>query len=118
MDRISDAELKVMDALWRDNPAPARDVADALRRARGWNKNTTYTLIKRLIEKGLVAREEPGFLCRATVSREAVQRKESGEFVDRLFGGSASRLFAALVDGGKLEKAEVDALRRMIDGME
>ncbi len=117
MERISESELKVMDLLWQQNPAPARDVADALQKSHGWNKNTSYTLLKRLIEKGLVERTEPGFVCLATVSREAVQRKESGEFLDRLFAGSASQLFAALVDGGKLKKHEVDALRKMIDEM-
>lgn len=119
MEHMSDSELKVMEALWSEEnaEAQAKTVADHLTRDVGWNKNTTYTLIKRLIEKRAVERSEPGFWCKALVSREAVQRQQSGEILDKLFGGSASKLFAALVDGGKLKDGEVEELRKMIDRM-
>ena len=47
--KLFDSELKVMDVLWKDGDVPAKYVADTLNREVGWNKNTTYTLIKRCI---------------------------------------------------------------------
>lgn len=115
--RMGDAELKIMDALWRLGEVPAKRLADLLAEQVGWNKNTTYTLIRRLIEKGAVARSEPGFLCRALLMREQVRREQAAEMVDKLFDGSASLLLASLVDGQALPQGEIDALRALIDGM-
>ena len=73
--KLFDSELRVMDVLWREGDLPARQIADVLTRQIGWNINTTYTLIKRCIGKGAIERREPGFVCRALVSREQVQQE-------------------------------------------
>ena len=52
--KLFDSELKVMDVLWKEGDVPAKHVADVLTKELGWNKNTTYTLIKRCIKKGAV----------------------------------------------------------------
>lgn len=52
--KLFDSELKVMDILWKEGNVPAKHVADVLTKELGWNKNTTYTLIKRCIKKGLL----------------------------------------------------------------
>ena len=54
--KLNDSELKVMNILWRRDETLARDVAAELTEAFGWNANTTYTLIKRLVKKGAVER--------------------------------------------------------------
>ncbi len=54
--KLFDSELKVMNVLWRDGDVPAKHVADLLNRELGWNKNTTYTLIKRCMKKGAIER--------------------------------------------------------------
>lgn len=61
--KLFDSELKVMEVLWTQGEMPARDIVDVLSASIGWNKNTTYTVIKKCIEKGAIAREEPNFLC-------------------------------------------------------
>lgn len=53
--KLFDSELKVMDVLWKEGDVPAKHVADVLTKELGWNKNTTYTLIKRCIKKGLLS---------------------------------------------------------------
>lgn len=58
-----------MDVLWKDGDVPAKYVADTLNREVGWNKNTTYTLIKRCINKGAIERTEPGFMCHALIAK-------------------------------------------------
>ena len=63
--KLFDSELKVMDILWKEGDVKAKHVADVLTKAFGWNKNTTYTLIKRCIKKGAIERSEPDFICHA-----------------------------------------------------
>ena len=67
--RLFDSELKVMDILWKKGDLPARHVADVLTKALGWNKNTTYTLIKRCIKKGAIERSEPNFIVVLQIKR-------------------------------------------------
>ena len=115
--KLFDSELRVMDVLWREGDLPARRIANVLTRQIGWNVNTTYTLIKRCIEKGAIERREPGFVCRALVSREQVQQEETQELIDRLFDGSADALFASLLGSKRVSEEQMQRLRRMIDEM-
>lgn len=115
--KLFDSELRVMDVLWREGDLPARQIADVLTRQIGWNINTTYTLIKRCIGKGAIERREPGFVCRALVSREQVQQEETQELIDRLFDGSADALFASLLGSKRVSEEQMQRLRRMIDEM-
>ena len=115
--KLFDSELRVMDVLWREGDLPARQIADVLTRQIVWNVNTTYTLIKRCIGKGAIERREPGFVCRALVSREQVQQEETQELIDRLFDGSADALFASLLGSKRVSEEQMQRLRRMIDEM-
>lgn len=107
-----------MEVLWRQGPLPARQVAALLGEETGWNVNTTYTLIKRCMEKGAVEREDPGFLCRALVSREQVQRSRTKELIDKVYGGQRENLFAALLSSEPLSGEEIQRLRSLIDRLE
>ena len=116
--KLHDSELKVMDVLWREGDRPARQIADRLENEIGWNVNTTYTLIKRCINKGAVERREPGFLCRPLVARETVQAAETDELIGKLFDGSADQLFASLLGRKKLSAVQIERLREMVKEME
>lgn len=116
--KLFDSELKVMDVLWRRGDLPARDIARTLTEEIGWNVNTTYTLIKRCIAKEAIARSEPGFVCRALVSKEQVQEDETQELIDKVFDGSADKLFASLLGGRRVSREQLERLRRMIDEMD
>ena len=74
--KLQDAELKVMDVIWRCGKVSAKDISMVLTERYGWKKNTTYTLIKRCIDKGAIERIEPNFICRALIPREEVQKAE------------------------------------------
>ena len=116
--KLQDAELKVMNVIWREQPVRASRMAEIMAGETGWNINTTYTLIKRCIAKGAVERSEPGFVCRAIVAKEAVQRDEVDRLINRIFDGSAEQLFSALLGRGKLAPEEIEKLRAMIDRLE
>lgn len=113
--KIFDSELKVLEILWTGGELSAREIAAAAADQVGWSKTTTYTVLKKCVEKGLVAREEPGFRCRALASREEVQRRETRGLIDRMYGGSADRLVASLLDGKALSGEEIARLRRLVE---
>ena len=116
--KLFDSELKVMDVLWREGNVPARRVAAELTEKFGWNVNTTYTLIKRCIKKGAVERSEPGFICRALVPREEVQQAETDELINKIYDGSADKLFAALLGRKKLSTEQIEQLRKIVGELE
>lgn len=116
--KLFDSELKVMDVLWREGDCPARQIAGILEDEVGWNVNTTYTLIKRCVRKGAVRRTDPGFLCRALIPKEAVQRSETNELVDKLFDGSVDKLFASLLGRKKLTAEQLQKLRDLVEEWE
>ena len=115
MEKLFDSELKVMEPLWEDGPQSAGELAKRLAASCGWNRNTTYTVIKKLVDKGAVARSDPGFLCTPLVSREEVQRQETDSLISRLFGGSRTRFLSAFLSEKDLTPAEADQLRKLIE---
>ena len=116
--KLFDSEWKVMEALWQKNDRTAKEISLCLADSIGWNKNTTYTVIKKCIDKGVIARREPGFFCRPLVTREEAQQFETAELIDRLFDGSADRLVASLLSGRKLSAQEIRRLRELVDQLE
>ena len=116
--KLFDSELKVMDVLWREGDLPAKAIARTLTEEIGWNVNTTYTLIKRCIAKKAIERSEPGFMCRALVSKEQVQQEETQELIDKVFDGSADKLFASLLGGRRISREQLMQLRSIIDEMD
>lgn len=115
--KLFDSERKVMEVLWREGGISAGQVVKILKEETGWNKNTTYTVIKKCVDKGAVKREEPGFICRPLISRQEVQDFETEELIDKMFDGSKEKFFAAFLDGKKLSKQEVDSLKKLIDDL-
>ena len=71
--RLHEGELNVMELLWSNKALAAKDIAKIIKEYIGWEKNTTYTVIKRLIDKGAIEREDPGFICRAIISKSTIQ---------------------------------------------
>ena len=115
---ISTSALRVMNVLWDRGDSSAKDVAKALEDACGWNKNTTYTVIKQCVKKGLIERIEPGFLCHPLASRQQIQQTEVATLAQRLFQDSPALLFSTLVGGKDLSEEEIEALRKLIQQLE
>ncbi len=114
--KIFDSELKFCEILWQHEPVKSSELVRLCADELGWKKSTTYTVIKRLTERGVVHTENA--VVTAKVGREAVQQAESRAFVDKNFHGSLPGFLAAFVGGKGLTAAEADELRRMIDQFE
>ena len=114
-ERITEAELAVMEALWAQSPLTAAEVCDEVCTTRDWSMPTVKTLLGRLVSKDAVATEPQGrkFLYRPLIAREDYAGGESRRLVDRLFGGRAAPLFAQLAESEALTEsdlAEIEAL--------
>ena len=113
--KLFDSELKVMEVLWEQGPKAAKEIVDILSERIGWNKNTTYTVIKKCVEKGAIERGEPGFICTPLVTREEVARSETEQLIDKMFGGSSELFFSAFLKDRGLSEADAARLARMIE---
>lgn len=113
--KVFDSELKVMETLWKEGDLTAGQLAKILKEQTGWNRNTTYTVIKKLIDKGAVKRLEPNFTCRATITKEQVQRYEAKELIGKLFDGSAEIFLSAFLSGKELSKDEIERLKQIVE---
>ncbi len=114
-ERLFDSEAKVMEIIWAKAPISAKEISLIAGDTIGWNKNTTYTVIKKLEAKEYIKRDDPGFICTPLVSRSEVQISEAETLVNKVFGGSRRALFSALLENEPLSEDELDELRRLID---
>ena len=117
-EKLFASEIRVMELLWKNGEMTAKELAAALAESVGWSKTTTYTVIKKCVEKGAVLRTDPGFLCKAAVSKNEVQETETFELIDRLFEGSADLLVSALIGSGKISPEQLKNLRELVNGPE
>ena len=116
--KLFDSELKIMNVLWQEGDCTAKHISDVLKEETAWNMNTTYTLIKRCISKGAIERTEPNFMCHALIPKEEVQEAETNELIDKIYDGSADKLFAALLGRKKLSKEQIQKLKDIVGELE
>lgn len=112
--RLHEGELNIMELLWSNKALAARDIAKIIKEYIGWEKNTTYTVIKRLIDKGAIERQEPGFLCIALVSKQSIQVIETKVLLHKLYNGSLSKFFTDYLQNQELTSAELLELERIV----
>ena len=115
MQKLFDSELKVMELIWAHEPISAKELSVLADKQFGWNKNTTYTVIKKMEAKGYIRRNDPGFVCVSLISKKNVCESETQGLIDKLFGGSRRALFSALLEDESLSEEELAELRAMIE---
>jgi len=116
--KVHDSELKVMEFLWREGELTAGQLAKLLKEDTGWNRNTTYTVIKKLVEKSAVERTEPNFVCRALITKEQVRQYEATELGDKLFDGSADAFLSAFLSGKDLSDEDISRLKNLVESLD
>jgi BlaI family penicillinase repressor len=116
--QISDAEWTVMKVLWDRSPLASKDVIDALSGSSPWKPKTIHTLLARLVRKGaLLARKEGReYQFTPAVKSDDCRRSESHSFLDRVFDGDVVPFLACFVRNNKLTRAEIEELKRILDG--
>ena len=114
---IGDAERKVMNILW-DNEGvlmEAKQVSQIAAELFGWNKNTTYTLLKRCIEKGAIERQEPNFICYPKITKQEIQKEEVERLIEKVFDGSKEQLLILLLEKEGISSDKIEVLLPLID---
>lgn len=112
--RLHEGELNIMELLWSNKVLAAKDIAKIIKDYIGWEKNTTYTVINRLIEKGAIKREDPGFLCKPMVSKRTVQNTETKALLDKVYNGSLSNFLVEYLKNQILSQSDIMELERII----
>ena len=113
--RLHEGELNVMELLWYNKELAAKDISKIIKEYIGWEKNTTYTVIKRLIDKGAIERNDPGFICKAKIDKRTVQKIETEALLSKLFNSSLNTFFVDYLRNYKMDSAEIFELERIID---
>ncbi len=110
---LGEVQSRFADLIWANEPIASGALVKLCERELQWKKPTTYTVLRKLCEKGLF-RNECGDVT-SVISREAYYTKKSGAFVDETFGGSLPAFLAAFMSGKTLTGREADEIQKMID---
>ena len=118
--KIFESEYRFCLILWENEPITSRALSELCKERLGWSKTTTYTVIKRLCDRGVVKNENT--IVTSLVTKEAVQAAEIDELVEKKFDGSLPAFVAAFARHQKLSHREVEEIEAMIhrfrEGME
>ena len=110
---LSDSEYRFMQVVWGAEPVGSGQLAALCGETLGWKKSTTYTVLKKLCQRGILQNEDS--VVTARYPREEVTAASAGEFVDKTFGGSLPGFLAAFMSGRRLSPGEAEELKRLID---
>ncbi len=112
--KIFESEYKFCLILWENEPISSRKLSELCNERLGWSKTTTYTVIKRLSDRGVVKNENT--VVTSLVSKEEAQASEIDELVEKKFEGSLPAFIAAFTKHKKLTDSEIAEIRKIIDG--
>ncbi len=113
--KLGEIETIFADIIWDNEPVFSRRLTELAEERLNWKRTTTYTILKRLCDRGLFQNE--GGKVTSLVSREEFYARQSEMFVDETFHGSLPAFLAAFGSHKKLSDAEIDELQKVIDAM-
>ena len=111
--KIFESEYRFCLILWEHEPIRSTELAKLCKEKLEWSKTTTYTVIKRLSERGVLKNEKA--IVPSIISKEEAQQSELDELVDKKFEGSLPAFIAAFGRRQELSDAEIEEIRRMIE---
>ena len=111
--RMFNGELRFLNIIWAREPVASGDLVRLCQQELGWKKSTTYTMLKRLADKGLLRNENA--IVTSLVSRVEVQAAESESVVQQTFDGSLPGFLVAFLGGKTISSEEAEAIKRLID---
>ena len=111
--KIPESEYRFCLILWEQEPVTATEMVKLCQEQLGWKRTTTYTVIKRLSERGILKMENG--IVSSLVSKEEAEASEIEDLVEKKFGGSLPAFVAAFTKHQNVSVKELDELQRMID---
>ena len=111
--KVFESEYRFCLILWENEPVKSSKLVELCKEQLGWKPTTTYTVIKRLSERGVLKNENT--VVTSLVSKDQVQAAELNEMVEKTFEGSLPAFIAAFTKHQKFSDVEIDAVQQMID---
>ena len=111
--KVFESEYRFCLILWEHEPIKSSELVNLCKEQLGWKPTTTYTVIKRLSERGVLKNENT--IVSSLVSKDEVQASEINEMVEKTFEGSLPAFVAAFTKHQKISEKEIDEVQKMID---
>ena len=111
--KLGEVESAFADLIWDNEPLTSSRLVELCADRLDWKKSTTYTVLRRLCQRGIFQNE--GGMVTSLISREEFAARQSEEFVDQAFDGSLPKFLAAFASRKKLSQEEIQQLQRLID---
>lgn len=111
--RLCESDFRFMCVVWENEPVSSHDLVLKCNEQLGWKKSTTYTVLKKMSEKGFAKNE--GSVINSLVAKNDVQKYESNRVVNTSFDGSLPSFLASFFGGKKISEEEAQELKRLID---
>ncbi len=113
--KLGAVEVRFADIIWECEPLSSRELVNLCKERLEWKKSTTYTVLKKLCERGLF--QNDGGCVTALISKEEFFARQSEQFVEETFDGSLPAFIAAFAKRKSLSPEEAEEIRRLIDAM-
>lgn len=111
--KLFDAEYKFVSIIWDNEPINSTELVKLCAEKIGWKKSTTYTVLKKLCERGILQNKDATVT--TLVKREEVQKYESKALLEKIFDGSLPKFLTAFLSDNKLSEKEAEELKRIIE---
>ncbi|MDD4834295.1 MAG: BlaI/MecI/CopY family transcriptional regulator [Lutispora sp.] len=111
--KLAETEEKFADLIWQNEPIGSGDLVKLSEKEMNWKKSTTYTVLKKLCEKGIFQNENA--VVSSQISKDEYYAKQSIRFVEDTFGGSLPKFLTSFISGKKLSNNQAEELKRLID---
>ena len=111
--KLAETEEKFAELIWQNEPIGSGDLVKLSEKEMNWKKSTTYTVLKKLCEKGIFQNENA--VVSSQISKDEYYAKQSIRFVEDTFGGSLPKFLTAFISSKKLSEHQADELKKLID---
>ncbi len=111
--KLGEVEMRFADIIWVHEPLLTKELVEFAKKELCWSKSTTYTILSRLSEKGILKKD--GRMVTSIISKEELMSKQSEKFVEDTFSGSLPKFLASFSRGKKLSEKEIDEIQAFID---
>ena len=111
--KLAESEERFAELIWQNEPIGSGDLVKLSEKEMNWKKSTTYSVLKKLCEKGIFKNENA--VVTSLISRDEYYAKQSIWFVEDTFGGSLPKFLTAFISGKKISRQQAEELKRLID---
>ena len=113
--RIGEVEMKFAQLIWENEPIASGELSKLSEKELSWKKSTTYTVLKRLCEKGIFQNEKG--IVTSLISKEELNSRQSEQFVEENFKGSLPAFIAAFTKRKEISQKDMNEIRKMLDSL-